>query len=289
MLCQYTSDEIKMMLEECLNIGSFADTLVDTPFVLDGVFNAKVKVWNLEHIEETAKGHFGTVLKQLLRLPKALALAQDRLEAYWADRDAWVYGQAEYKRLTDDDWNMCTEDIWTDKYDRHVGKMDKGVEMCRFFQLPIGCRAGDDCEYSHDVDTCSTVSDGIHRDENGEPEICRYFNTPSGCTREADGKGACPYKHIDGVIPEPELCRFFNAPGGCRKGAACIFKHELIVAPIEKDWRSGSPVDDEGWTVSTSQKQPRKAVDDKGWNSQRPPKMPRRAVAEGGFGIAMRR
>ena len=90
MLCQYTSDEIKMMLEECLNIGSFADTLVDTPFVLDGVFNAKVKVWNLEHIEETAKGHFGTVLKQLLRLPKALALAQDRLEAYWADRDAWV-------------------------------------------------------------------------------------------------------------------------------------------------------------------------------------------------------
>jgi hypothetical protein len=264
-MCKYSSNEITELLQKCLNIGSFADLIDDEVYVLDMDYETKKKIWRQEDIEKNAHNQYNSVISQIMRSPVAIELAQQRLEEYLSERDAWVNAQPDYKRITEDEWDMCTESVWTDLYDAHMKRVEHRwwygrKEMCRFFQLPIGCRAGDKCEYSHDTDTCSVVSEEIHLDENGEPEICRYFNTPGGCTREAEGKGACPYKHIDGISPEPELCRYFNLPGGCRKGAECIFKHEIVIPPIENDWRliEKKPISSDEWIQAGNRKPPKR-------------------------------
>lgn len=243
-----TVAQMRALLEECItDMGSFADTIPDDELSGPPMSADEKAAWDQSNIRwqhecqvASARVAFKRVVKQLNCRPVAMALSQERLDAYWADRDAWVDAQPKFMALDSDDWHMGTEDEWTELYDAHMARVEARMwgaskEMCRFFQLPAGCRAGADCMYSHEVsETASVVSD-IHRDANGEPEICRYFNLPGGCTREADGKGACPYKHIAGVAPEPEICRFFNSPKGCRSGDKCIFKHEKVV---EKDWRA---------------------------------------------------
>lgn len=274
-----TVAQVRALLEECVTMheveGSFADTIPDDELTGPPMsaaekaeWTARNKQWQEETQAASAKSAFKRVVKQLNCRPCAMQLQQARLEEYWADRDAWVYTQPDFKRMDIDDWHMGTEDMWTELYDAHMARVEARMwggskEMCRFFQLPAGCRAGADCMYSHEVsETASVVSD-IHRDANGEPEICRYFNLPGGCTREADGKGACPYKHIEGVAPEPEICRFFNSPKGCRSGDKCIFKHEKVV---EKDWRAPA----ETWSRGST-----------------PPVSPWRSSGGSGTGIAM--
>jgi hypothetical protein len=285
------SAQVFALLESCLNIGAFADQIPDSE--LCGGFlttqeraelSARNKAWTAEAQTASAKNMFARVVRQLNKRPCAMALSQARLDMYWEDRDAWVNCQPKFKALHPDDWHMGTEDEWTQLYDEHMARVEQRwwhgtKEMCRFFQLPGGCREGVNCQYSHDIsETCSIVSDGIHRDINGEPEICRYFNLPGGCTKEKDGKGPCPYKHIAGVVPEQEICRFFNSPRGCRSGDACIFKHQKV-APVEKDWRGAATgavpwrpttamasagakfailpkVTEDGWEVASSKKLP---------------------------------
>ena len=195
--------------------------------------------------QNTPTEQWANVMRQLRQTPKGMYVVQTQHEEMWCDRDTWVWSQPEFLALVAIDFGSkpyavhAAEEEWTERYFEHIAKLEQrwrtnGAEMCRFFQLPGGCRDGDKCKYSHEIPDSSTIVSDIHRDENGEPEVCRYFNLPCGCTSEADGKGPCPYKHIKGDI---EPCRFFNTPQGCRKGAECIFPHVKIQ---EKDWRNST-------------------------------------------------